>query len=211
LASVTGLFCLLSPELSNAAEPAAAPAPASRSQVSKKVNVTLESTGQAVSIALVSARMASARAMIGQRAIVTSTSSRELCTSPCSFQIAPGVYELEVSAPEVTSASGRFALQTDGSKLRVQPGSASLSTGGFWLTAAGIAAATFGSLYLFVGKEDVTDFRALPLMLIGGASAGIGIAMMRIGNTSFEKVGAASPIRESSVASRVGLTLNGTL
>lgn len=85
-------------------------------------------------------------------------------------------------------------------KLRVKPGAAGLSTGGFWLTAAGIAATTFGSMFLFVGHDDITDFQTRPLILIGGASTGIGITMMSLGSTSFEKIGTVSPLRQPSSA-----------
>jgi hypothetical protein len=153
-----------------------------------KATVTVESTGRAVTVAQVTNRMMATGYGAGGTVTVAGASWKDICMTPCSFEMKPGLYELMVYGNGATGASNKFDLRGGPAKLRVEPGSAALSVGGMWLTAFGIVGVVLGGTFLAI-SDDKMAFQALPLTLISTGVTGLGIGMIYWGNTSFERVG----------------------
>jgi len=177
----------------------------------EKAIVTVESTGDAVTVAQVTGRMAATGVGAGGTVVVAGMAWKDLCMSPCTFEIEPGLYELMVYGGGVTGASNKFDLKSGPHKLRVEPGSAALSTGGLWVTALGVVGVVLGVTFMIIG-DDIMEFQALPLTVISGGATGLGIGMLYWGNTSFERVGSsATPPRGGAAArAQVGFGLRGS-
>ena len=150
--------------------------------------VTVESSGDPVTVAQITDRMTAQGMAGGQAVTVVGIAYRDLCVTPCTFEMKPGLSDLGVHGDGVTGASAQFDLRSGPQKLRVEPGSAGLAIGGWLTTVLGGSAMLTGVVFLIV-SDDVMDFPALPLTLIGAGTTGLGIGMMVAGSTSLEKVG----------------------
>lgn len=170
--------------------------------------VTVESTGKPVTVSQIVSRMSATGVVAGGNVTVIGISYKDLCVTPCTFEVKPGLYELGVHGSGVTGTTNQFNLTSGPHKLQADPGSAGVAIGGYLLTITGGVALTTGVVFMLVG-DDIMDFPALPLTLIGAGTTGLGIGMLIASSTSLEKVGRAAP--PTSVASRrpVGLSLRG--
>lgn len=153
---------------------------------------------------------------------VMGISWKDICISPCSFELDPGLHELMVYGDGISSTTGKFQLDPGSNDLLAKPGSSLVEWGGVWSTAFGIVAATMGVMFMFLfteitqynpdGSETKTDSGtkklALPLLLGGLWGTGLGIGMMIAGRTSLERDAYADPNAEHggpNVASRTPL------
>ncbi len=172
-----------------------------------KANVTVESIGRSVTVAQVTNRMMATGYGAGGTVTVAGASWKDICMTPCSFEIKPGLYELMVYGNGATGATNKFDLRGGPAKLRVAPGSAALSVGGIWLTAFGIVGVILGGTFLAI-SDDKMAFQALPLTLISTGVTGLGIGMIYWGNTSFERVGTSGPTNAIGAAGHAPLGLS---
>jgi hypothetical protein len=182
----------LTSALSNAQEVVVQPPNAAGS--GQPAEVTVQSTGEAVTIAKVTDRMAATGYGVGGTVTVLGVAWKDLCMSPCTFKIDPGMHELMVYGPGVTGTSEKFDLRSGKHQLQVKPGSSALSTGGTWVFALGLAAFVTGATFLIIDADEYGW--ALPVTIGGAAGTGGGLAMMMLGRTSFEQVG--SPTARAS-------------
>jgi hypothetical protein len=216
-AIAAGVACLTGPAPLLAAEsttdsPSDGGAEVKREGGDQKASVTVESTGETVTVAQVTDRMVATGMAAGTAVTVAGMAYKDLCRSPCTFEIEPGLYEFMVYGDGVTGASNKFDLRSGPNKLRVEPGSSGVSTGGLWLTALGIVGVVVGVTFMAVG-DDVMDFQALPLTLVSGGVTGLGIGMLYWGNTSFEQVGSTGAPATGNATARTpaGLSLRGSM
>jgi hypothetical protein len=208
----TSVACLLAARPVLAAEPSASGEVVVKNQGSgEKATVTVDSHGKPVTVARITDRMVAAGVGAGGSVVVAGIAWKDICISPCTFEIDAGLHELMVYGDGVTGATNKFDLRGGPAKLEVKPGSSALSTGGVWVTALGIVGITTGIVFMAIG-DDIMAFQALPLTLISGGVTGLGIGMIYGGNTSFERVGSleATPSRTLG-RMPVGIGLHGSL
>jgi hypothetical protein len=169
---------------------------------SSKATVRVRSTGAPVTVAQITGRMAGAGvASGGQTVAVMGVSWKDLCISPCSFELDPGLHELMVYGDGIPSATKKLQLGQGQNDLLAKPGSSLMEWGGVWLTAFGIVAVSMGVMFMFLFTED-TDYKsdgseiksesgtkklALPLLLGGLGGTGLGIGLIVAGGTSFDR------------------------
>jgi hypothetical protein len=192
------------------APPAAAPpdGPVVHGNSGAPAVVTVESAGSPVTVAQIVSRMTASGYAAGGTVTVIGVTYKDLCMTPCTFELKPGLYELGVHGSGVSGTTNQFDLRSGPQKLRANPGSAAVAIGGYLLTVLGGVALTTGVVFLFV-SDDIMDFPALPLTLIGAGTTGLGIGMMFAGSTSLDKVGrAAAPPRVGS-RQPLGLSFRG--
>jgi hypothetical protein len=170
--------------------------------------VTVESAGSQVTVSQIVSRMSATGVAAGGAVTVIGVTYKDLCMTPCTFEVKPGLYELGVHGSGVSGTTNQFDLRSGPHKLRADPGSSGVAIGGYFLTILGGVALTTGVVFLFV-SDDIMDFPALPLTLIGAGTTGLGIGMMFAGSTSLEKVGRGAQPR---LAGRqpVGVSLRGS-
>jgi hypothetical protein len=202
-----------------AAEAPAAPA-------AEQVTVKVRSTGAVVTVARVTDRMIAASGY----AVVRGVAWKDLCNSPCTFKLDPGLHEIMVYGDGVTSVTKKFDLKGGEQNFVVKPGSSLLSTGGAWLAAFGILTVVIGGMFLFLFTtetkyrcdidnscpeeevESTTHKLALPFLIGGAVGTGAGIWMTTAGNTSIEPEGAATAFQRPTNVQRnaFGLKYSGT-
>jgi hypothetical protein len=153
--------------------------------------VTVESAGSPVTVSQIVSRMSASGYAAGAAVTVIGVTYKDLCMTPCTFEVKPGLYELGVHGSGVSGTTNQFDLRSGPQKLRANPGSAGVAIGGYLLTAVGAATLATGIVFIFV-SDDIMDFPALPLTLIGAGTTGLGIGMMFAGSTSLDKVGRAA-------------------
>lgn len=170
--------------------------------------VTVESSGTPVTVSQIVSRMSATGVVAGGSVTVVGISYKDLCVTPCTFEVKPGLYELGVHGSGVSGTTNQFNLASGPHKLRADPGSSGVAIGGYLLTITGGVALLTGAVFLFV-SDDIMDFPALPLTLIGAGTTGLGIGMLIAGSTSLEKVGSRA---QPNLASRqpVGVSLRGS-
>jgi hypothetical protein len=191
-----------------------------------KAIVQVSSSGDKVIVSKVTGRMVAA----GGGVVVAGVRWQELCMSPCSLELDPGLHELMVYGDGISAATLKTDFAAGEHRVMADPGSSALQTGGTWLAAAGIVTGLMGVLFLFVGAETTefdcetdpscpertvdsgTKKLALPLIIGGAAGTGVGIGMMLAGRTSLEHEprasASATPNRAWSSAP-LGLSYNG--
>jgi hypothetical protein len=156
---------------------------------------------------------------------------KDICISPCSFKLDPGLHELMVYGDGIPSAIKKVDLTTGQRALLAKPGSSTLQWGGVTLTIFGILSATTGLMFMFLFTET-TEFHceidnscpeqtvesgthklALPLLLGGVAGTGLGIGMIALGKTSFEEEHPRTAFRvpREAAATSFGITYRGNL
>jgi hypothetical protein len=150
--------------------------------------VTVESSGKPVTVSHIVSRMSATGVGVGGTVTVIGVTYKDLCMTPCTFEMKPGLYEFGVHGSGVSGTTNQFDLRSGPQKLRADPGSSGVAIGGYLLTVLGGVALTTGVVFLFV-SDDIMDFPALPLTLIGAGTTGLGIGMMFAGSTSLDKVG----------------------
>lgn len=117
--------------------------------------VTVESSGDPVTVAEVSQRMMASG--YGYRGAVTvaGVAWKDICISPCSFEMEPGLHEIMVYGDGVNGATKKFQLREGETRLSVDPGSRGLALGGVWTMTLGIVAlVTGGTFMLLDGMMD---------------------------------------------------------
>jgi hypothetical protein len=198
--------------LSGSESPPSAPTsdvPVVHTESSGPAVVTVESSGAQVTVSQIVSRISATGVGAGGTVTVVGGTYRDLCMTPCTFEVKPGLYELGVHGSGVSGVTNQFELRSGANKLRANPGSAGVAFGGYLLAVVGGVGLVTGVVFLFV-SDDIMDFPALPLTLIGAGTTGLGIGMMFAGSSSLDKVGgrAAGP----SVASQrpVGVSLRGS-
>jgi len=171
-----------------------------------------------VTVAKVTDRMVAASGNI----VVSGIAWKDLCYSPCTFKLDPGLHELMIYGDGVTSVSKKFELKSGEQNLVVKPGSSALSTGGAWLAAFGIISVVVGGMFLFLFTkttnyrcdidnscpeeqvESSTHKLALPFLIGGAVGTGAGIWMVSAGRTSIEpEQGATALQRPTNAAPNV--------
>jgi hypothetical protein len=157
-------------------------------QQAGKAVVRVESSGAPVTVAEITGRMAATGVGAGGTVVVAGVSYRDLCVTPCSFEVKSGLLELGVHGEGVSGSSKQFNFPPGDNKVRVSPGSVGLAYGGWVATVLGATAAIIGVVFIAVG-DDIMEFPALPLTLIGVGTTGAGVGMMIAGSTSMERVG----------------------
>jgi hypothetical protein len=171
--------------------------------------VTVESTGKPVTVAQIVSRMSATGVGAGGTVTVIGVTYKDLCMTPCTFDMKPGLYEFGVHGSGVSGTTNQFDLRSGPQKLRADPGSSGVAIGGYLLTILGGVALTTGVIFIFV-SDDIMDFPALPLTLIGAGTTGLGIGMMFAGSTSFEKVGRAAAPPRVGLRQPVGVSFRGS-
>jgi hypothetical protein len=131
---------------------------------------------------------------------------QDICKSPCSFQMDPGLRELVVYGDGVTGTSKKLELKPGPQGLVVKPGSSAAAISGYMLTILGGVSLAVGVTLLAV---DSKSSLALPMTIGGGVGLGGGIALWMVGSTSFEPDANASPSR-SAAAKPLGVSLAGS-
>jgi hypothetical protein len=171
--------------------------------------VTVESAGAPVTVAQIVSRMSATGVGAGGTVTVVGVAYKDLCVTPCTFEVKPGLHEIGVHGNGVSGATNQFDLRSGPHKIRANPGSSGVAFGGYALAVLGGTALILGTVFIFIA-DDIMDFQALPLTLIGAGTTGLGIGMMFAGSTSLDKVGRGA--QPSSVASRkpVGISLRGS-
>lgn len=148
-----------------------------------KALVSVRSTGKPVTVAIITDRAVGVGHVAGKVATVTTIHYQDICNSPCSFELDPGLRELVVYGDGVSSAGSKTNLAPGPNAFLVKPGSSALATGGYLAVALGLVAAGVGGTMLAI---DSDSSYALPLTLGGVAALGGGIAMWIGGSTSFK-------------------------
>jgi hypothetical protein len=190
-----------------APEPQGADGPVVHGNSGGPAVVTVESSGKPVTVSQIVSRMSATGVGAGGTVTVIGVTYKDLCVTPCTFEIKPGLYEFGVHGSGVSGTTNQFDLRSGPQKLRADPGSSGVAIGGYLLTILGGVALTTGVIFLFV-SDEIMDFPALPLTLIGAGTTGVGIGMMFAGSTSLDKVGRGTG---SSLVARqpVGISLRG--
>lgn len=170
--------------------------------------VTVESVGDSVTVSEITGRMAATGVAGGTSVVVAGVSYRDLCQTPCSFEVNSGLLELGVHGEGVSGATKQFNFTPGANRVQVDPGSSGLAVGGYVAAVLGFTAAITGVVFIFV-SDDIMDFPALPLTLIGVGTTGAGIGMMVAGSTSLEKVGSETHRPEATAQRPLGLALHG--
>jgi hypothetical protein len=147
--------------------------------------VSVRSTGDAVTVAKVMSRMAATGYGAGGAVTVIGVSWKDLCMSPCTFKLEPGMHEIMVYGDGVSGASQKFDFREGKHHLLVKPGSSALSLGGVWVTALGVTAGVLGATFLIIDADEYPW--ALPVTIGGAVGIGGGIAMIVAGSTSLAK------------------------
>jgi hypothetical protein len=190
--------------------------------------VSVRSTAAPVTVAEITARMVAASGTV----VVQGVAYRDLCNSPCSFKLEPGLHELAIYGDGVASTTRKFELKAGQNPLLVKPGSAALETGGAYLTAAGILTTLTGALF-FVVFTETTEYHcevdpscpetttasgtkklALPLLLGGLAGTGLGIGLFVAGHSQFtsDVPGESKAAKQAGGRQQAfGVTLRGAL
>jgi hypothetical protein len=197
-----------------AEQPAAAAAPASDEPVvhgdsGGPAVVTVESSGKPVTVAQIVSRMSATGVAAGGAVTIIGVTYKDLCVTPCTFEMKPGLYEFGVHGSGVSGTTKQFDLRSGAQKLRADHGSSGVAIGGYLLTILGGVALTTGVIFIFV-SDDIMDFPALPLTLIGAGTTGLGIGMMVAGSTSFDKVGRVATPPTVARRKPLGLSLRGS-
>lgn len=102
----------------------------------------------------------------GQAVLMVGIAHRDLCVTPCTFEMKPGIAELGVHGYGVSGQTLKLDFQSGPQRLRVNPGSSGLAVGGGILLTAGITTAVVGVVFMAL-SDDIMSFEALPLTLIG--------------------------------------------
>jgi hypothetical protein len=180
-----------------------------RSESSGPAVVTVESSGTPVTVAQIVSRISATGVGAGGTVTVVGGTYRDLCITPCTFEVKPGLYEFGVHGNGVSGATGQFDLRSGPHKLRANPGSAWVAFGGYALTVIGATTLIVGTVFLFV-SDDIMDFPALPLTLIGAGTTGLGIGMMFAGSTSLEKTARLPEPKSLALRKPTGLSFHGS-
>jgi len=197
---------------------ASADKPPAEAPAAEQVTVKMRSTGAVVTVAKVTDRMVAASGNV----VVSGIAWKDLCNSPCTFKLDPGLHELMVYGDGVTSITKKLDLKSGEQSFVVKPGSSALSTSGTWLAAFGILAVVTGGMFLFLFTkstnyrcdidnscpeeqvESTTHKLALPFLIGGAVGTAAGIWMVSAGSTSIEpERGATALQRPTNVVSNV--------
>jgi hypothetical protein len=194
-----------------------------------KALVRVSSTSDSVTVAQILGRSSAVGAVGGHYVVVAGVQYKDICNSPCSFELDPGLHEIAVYGDGIPSATKKLQLDAGEHDLVAKPGSNGLLLGGVWVTALGITAAVTGLLFMFVLTEDIdwdsegnqvttmsgTRKIALPLLLGGAAGTGLGIGMLHWGRSSLEKTDsgqqAALPAAGGFAGAPLGISYRGSL
>jgi hypothetical protein len=160
-------------------------APPSKEREAGGAEISVRSTGDSVTVAKVMSRMAATGYGAGGAVTVIGVAWKDICMSPCTFKLEPGMHEIMVYGSGVTGATEKFDFREGKHHLLVKPGSSALSLGGVWVTALGVTAGVLGATFLIIDADEYPW--ALPLTIGGAAGIGGGIAMMVAGSTSLAK------------------------
>jgi len=148
-----------------------------------KATVAVRSTGAPVTVAVITDRSTGVGNVGGNSVVVMTVHYQDVCQSPCSFELDPGLRELAVHGDGVSSSTKQFQLRPGAQQFVVKPGSAALAAGGYMLVVLGGVAAIVGGTFLVVLPDSGVG---LPLTIGGGVGLGAGIGMWIAGDTSFE-------------------------
>jgi hypothetical protein len=133
--------------------------------------VTVESAGKPVTVSQIVSRMSATGVAADGTVTVIGVTYKDLCVTPCTFEVKPGPYELGVHGSGVSGATNQFDLRSGPYKLRADPGSAGVAIGGYFLTITGGVALVTGVVFLFV-SDDIMDFPAAYNGLAGSLNDG---------------------------------------
>jgi hypothetical protein len=142
----------------------------------------------------------------GSTATIVTVRYQDICKSPCSFQMDPGLRELVVYGDGVTGTSKKLELKPGPQTFVVKPGSSALAVTGYMLTILGTVSLGVGITVLAVDSKSSV---ALPLTIGGGVGLGGGIALWIVGSTSFEPDANATPAQRAA-SKPLGLSFAGS-
>jgi hypothetical protein len=135
-------------------------------------------------------------AMASNGAMAMGVYWKDVCITPCKFQLPSGLQELVATGPGYVGGSQEVELHPGVNKFVVKPGSALTRIGGYTLATLGLTALVMGVIFAAIGLPS-TDSKgntttsapswALPAAIGGGAATGVGIAMIALSNTSIER------------------------
>tara|TARA_R110002073_G_scaffold74100_5_gene181176 strand:- start:14078 stop:14962 length:885 start_codon:yes stop_codon:yes gene_type:complete len=120
----------------------------------------------------------------------------ELCLTPCSYQLDPGLHELVVSGQgPAVSRKVQLAPNAD-IYLEAKPGSTPMVYGGFMLAYTGPAIVLTGITFLLLDSTS----KSFSLGMIGGGAAatGLGVGLMSWGKSELNRV--PGPARPKGIA-----------
>jgi hypothetical protein len=161
----------------------------------EKAEVSVRSTGSPVTVAVIMDRAVGVGNVAGKAATIVTVRYQDICRSPCSFQMDPGLRELVVYGDGVTGQSEKLELKPGPQAFVVKPGSSALAVTGYMLTILGGVSLAVGVTVLAV---DSKSSLALPMTIGGGVGLGGGIALWMVGSTSFEPDPNASPAQRAA-------------
>ncbi len=190
--------------------------------------VEVRSAGDPVTVAEITGHVVASSGTV----VVQGAAWKDICVSPCSFKLDPGLHEILVYGDGVASAVQKYDLKAGQHALLVKPGSSALETGGAYVTAAGILTTLMGAMFLVLFTEtteyhcDVdpscpesttqsgTRKLAFPFLIGGLAGTGLGIGMFVAGHTTLGLDPAGSSAGSKTAGLReapLGLTYRGAL
>src|SRR4051794_38043651 len=105
-----------------------------------KAVVNIRSTGDPVTVAEITNRIM----VVTNYGSASGAAWKDICISPCSFKLDPGLHELMVYGDGIPSTIKKVDLTAGQRALLAKPGSAALEWGGVTLTVLGILSATTG-------------------------------------------------------------------
>jgi hypothetical protein len=161
----TMFFALLS--LAALAEDAT-PAP-----IADVAKASFASTAQAMTVAVIEGRATGTGYAGGTTVTVQTTYYRDLCVTPCTVELKPGIHEMVLYGNGRSPVSGKYSFSPSSqSTFQVEPRSNGLRTLSLLGAATGLTAALMGGLFYAIEGEGDGKYRIMPAstekQLIGG-------------------------------------------
>ncbi len=171
----------------------------------EKAEVSVRSTGEPVTVAVIEDRAAAVGSLGGSTGTLIAVRYRDICSTPCSFELDAGLRELVVHGDGVSAASRKLELQPGRQAFSVDPGSSALANIGLTLTIAGGVLLGIGVTLLAGGVDGPYT---VPNVVGGAVGLGAGIPLWVMGTTSFESDSEEGP-SEFAASKPLGLSLAG--
>ncbi len=96
-----------------------------------KAQVSVRSTGKPVTVAAILDRSVGVGNVGGKAATIVTVRYTDICSSPCTFEMDPGLRELAVHGSGVSGTAEKFELKPGPQAFVVEPGSSALAVSGY--------------------------------------------------------------------------------
>jgi hypothetical protein len=188
---------------------------------SAPATVAVESESPSVTVGVVTGR---AFVAASNGATASGIAWKDACTTPCAFQVDPGMHELIVHGDGYVPATAQFTLRPGDNHFVVKPGSSAMRFGGWTALVLGATALTLGATFAAIGTTTYdsqgnatksTPSWAIPTAVLGGVGVAGGITLMALSSTSIERNestrATTSPPAPTGSTRAFGLALSGNL